>query len=159
MPIKLKKWFTYAILKPIKDLFNKIPIELKQALHAGIVIAEGLNKFIDSGVADVLVKIIPGEWDDKLKDKIKEGLPKILIDLKLAEACANESDPNKIVLCAINTIQEATNGNVKSAWLHSLSILIGDLVSDGDLSWKDGAKIGEWYFEHLDKPIPTSLPQ
>lgn len=154
MPLKIGKWAKYAFIKPIKDFFSKIPAEGKKAIHIGIIIAEGLNKYVfESGVANVLVKIIPGEWDDKLKTKIEVGLPKFLIKLKLAEACLGETDPNQIVACAIRTIQEETEGSIKAAWLHSLSILVAELVSDGDFSWKDGAKVAEWVFEEIEKPI------
>lgn len=150
MPIKLKKWLTYAIIKPIRDLFAKFPEELKKAVHVGVVITENLKKFVDSGVADVITAIIPGEWDDNLKAKLRQQLPIILTNLKLADSCADETDPDKIVACAIKTLQ-SIEGNFSNAFLHSLSILIAETVSDGKISWSDGVYILQWYYSHIHK--------
>jgi len=158
MPIHLKKWLTYAIIKPIRDLFAKFPEELKKAVHVGVVITENLKKFVDSGVADVITAIIPGDWDDDLKIKLRQQLPIILVNLKLADACADETDPDKIVACAIKTLQ-SIEGNFNSAFLHSLSILIADIAADGKLSWSDGVYVLQYYYDHVHENKLPDLPE
>jgi hypothetical protein len=40
------------------------------------------------------------------------------------------------------------DGDIKSAFLHNLSILVAQVAADGKLSWGDGVYILEWYYQH-----------
>jgi hypothetical protein len=43
------------------------------------------------------------------------------------------------------------DGEIKSAFLHNLSVLISQLAADGKLSWSDGVCIVEWYYQQQYK--------
>ena len=139
--------FLARIWQQIKSLFEGIPAELKTAVHIGVLVTENIKTFVDSPVADVLTVLIPGDIDDKIKDLLRAKLPAILTELKLADSCSALTDPNEITVCAIKVLQ-SLDGDLKSAFLHNLSILIAETAADGKLSWSDGVYILEWYYRH-----------
>jgi len=141
------KSFITKLWAEIKSLFNGIPAELKTAIHIGVVVTEGLKTFVDSPAADVLTAIIPGDIDDDLKNLLRAKLPQILTELKLADNCAGLTDPSQIAECAVKVLQ-GLDGDIGSAFLHSLSILIAQVASDGKLTWSDGVYILEWYYQN-----------
>jgi hypothetical protein len=139
--------FLSRIWQQIKSLFEGIPAELKTAIHIGVLVTENIKSFTDSPVADVLTVLIPGDIDDKIKDWLRAKLPVIMTELKLADSCSSLTDPNEITACAIKILQ-GLDGDVKSAFLHNLSVLIAQVATDGKLSWSDGVYILQWYYEH-----------
>jgi hypothetical protein len=139
--------FLTKIWNQIKALFDGIPAELKTAIHIGVLVTENIKNFVDSPAADILTTIIPGNVDDEIKSWLRAKLPAILTELKLADSCTGLTDPNEITACAVKVLQ-GLDGDVKSAFLHNLSILIAQVAADGKLSWSDGVYILEWYYQH-----------
>lgn len=144
------KTFFNRIFNGIRELFEGLVPEMKQAIGIGVTVVENIKKVIDSPVADILTAIIPGDLDDMIKTQLRAHIPKILIELRLAKDCADETDPEKIVACALRTIQQL-EGDYRSAFLHDLSILIAQVAADGKLDWKDGVYILQWYYDHQHK--------
>lgn len=150
--------FLKKIWQGIKKLFDGLTPKLKDAIHIAVTIVEKIKNFVAGPGADVLTAIIPGELDDAIKDKLREWLPKIFIELKLVEECAGETDPNKIVECGIRTLQKIS-GDFQSAFLHDLSILIAQVAADGKLTWSDAVFILEWYYkQHPKSPKLAKKP-
>ncbi|MBS7564660.1 hypothetical protein KHS38_09615 [Mucilaginibacter sp. Bleaf8] len=144
--MSLSNWLK-KLWKAIRSIFNGFPANLKKAVHTGVIITENIKKFVESPAADILTAIIPGDLDEKVKVALRKSLPAILIQLKLADKCSQASTPEAITACAIETIQTLT-GDIKSAFLHNLSIMIAQVAADGKLSWQDGVYIMEWYYQH-----------
>ena len=138
------------IWKSIQALFNRIPDELKTAIHTGVTVTENIKTFVDSPAADILTTLIPGETDDRIKTALRTALPALLTQLKLADSCSDASSPEEITTCAVKTLQSIT-GNLKSAYLHDISVMIAQVAADGKLTWQDGAYIMEWYYQHRFK--------
>jgi hypothetical protein len=134
------------IWRSIKNLFAGIPDELKAAVHIGVLVAQNVKLFIDSPAADILTALIPGTTDDRIKDILRAQLPIILTNLRLAEDCREITDAEELTACAITTIQ-SINGDIKSAFLHNLSILVAQAAADGKLTWSDGVYLLEWYYQ------------
>ena len=142
--------FLTKIWTGIKSLFDGFPSELKIAVHIGVIVTEAIKTFVDSPEADVLTAIIPGSIDDDIKNLLRAKLPAILAELKLADSCAGLTDPAQITACAIHVLQ-GLDGDIKSAFLHNLSILIAQIAANGELTWSDGVYILEWYYQNVDK--------
>src|ERR1700744_5421237 len=131
----------------VKALFDGIPAELKTAIHIGVIVTENIKTFVDSPAADVLTAIIPGDVDNKIKNWLRAKLPAILTELKLADSCGSLTDPAAITDCAVKVLQ-GLDGDVQSAFLHNLSVLIAEVAADGKLTWGDGVYILQWYYQH-----------
>jgi hypothetical protein len=130
----------------IKGVFDKIAPDVKDAIHWAVVVTDTIKKFEDSGTADILEKIVGGV-PAAINEKIRAALPDILVKLKLADKCANLTDTQQIVKCAVDALQ-SVEGDFKSAFLHDISIIIAQVASDGKLSWSDGVFALEWYYKH-----------
>ncbi len=141
------KSFLNKIWDNVKSLFGGLPAELKTAVHIGVVVTENIKNFVDSPVADILTVLIPGDLDDEIKNWLRAKLPDLLTELKLADNCGNLTDPQQITQCAIKVLQ-ALSGDLKSAFLHNLSIFIAQVASGGKLTWSDGVTILEWYYQN-----------
>jgi hypothetical protein len=144
------KTFLSKLWAGIKNLFDAFPSELKTAVHIGVIVTEAIKTFVDSPEADVLTAIIPGSIDDDIKNLLRAKLPVILTELKLADSCSSLTDPAQITACAIQVLQ-GLDGDIKSAFLHNLSILIAQVAADGKLTWSDGVYILEWYYQNVDE--------
>lgn len=139
--------FLQKIWAQVKALFDGIPAELKAAIHIGVAVTQNIKNFVDSPAADVLTSLIPGDVDDDIKSWLRAKLPELLTELKLADSCAGLTDADAITICAIKVLQ-GLDSNIKSAFLHNLSILIAQVASDGKLSWADGVYVLQWYYQH-----------
>jgi hypothetical protein len=142
--------FLTKLWKTLQEFWTGIHPDLKDAIHTGVIITEAIKNFVESPVADVLTSLTKTTVDDKLKQALRLALPKILVQLKLAEAVAGQDDPEVITASAIKALQ-ALDGNIKSAMLHNLSILIAQVAADGKLTWSDGAYVLEWYYKQKFK--------
>jgi uncharacterized protein len=68
----------------------------------------------------------------------------------LADDCQNITDPAQLTTCAIKALQ-SLDGNIKSSFLHAISILVAEVAADGQLTWSDGVYLLEWYYQHKYK--------
>jgi hypothetical protein len=139
--------FLTRIWNQIKALFDGIPAELKTAIHIGVLVTENIKTFVDSPAADILTAIIPSDIDDEVKNWLRAKLPAILTELKLADSCSSLTNPDEITACAVKVLQ-GLDGDIQSAFLHNLSVLIAEVAADGKLSWGDGVYILQWYYQH-----------
>jgi len=144
------KSFISKIWTRIESLFDGFPVELKTAVHIGVIVTENIKNFVDSPVADILTAIIPGDIDDDIKTWLRAKLPEVLTELKLADSSSGLTDSTQITACAVKVIQGLA-GDVKSAFLHNLSIFIAQIASNGKLTWSDGVSILEWYYQNVYK--------
>lgn len=133
----------------ISKLFKNILPSAQKAIKIGIDITEAIKTFDTNSpfAADILTQIIPGDLDDKIKDKIREQLPKIMVELKLVDATIGLKDPNEILVAATKVIQQL-EGDYSSAFLHSLSALITKVASDGKLTWSDSVYLAEFLYQN-----------
>lgn len=149
--MSLRSFFN-NLFQQIAKFFKGLLPELKQAVHKGVQIVEAIKDFDTTNpeVADILTAIIPGTWDDALKDKLRAALPKIVVELRLVDAAAGLTDPQEIMAAAVAFIQQL-DGDYQSAALHDLSIITAQVAADGKLDWHDAVYLLQWYYEHKYK--------
>ena len=142
--------FLTKIWAGIKNLFDGFPSELKTAIHIGVTVTEAIKTFVDSPEADVLAAIIPDGIGEDIVNLLRAKIPEILTELKLADSCGSLTDPAQITACAIKVLQ-GLDGDIQSAFLHNLSILVAQVAADGQLTWSDGVYLLEWYYQNVTK--------
>jgi hypothetical protein len=140
--MSLKSFFR-KIWEGIKKAFEGLAPDLKEAIHIGVIVVDNMKTFIEGEAADVLTAIIPGQLDDVIKERLRAFLPKILIEMKLAEQCSELTDPSEIVACAIKTLQQIGGD--------CLAVMIAEVASDGKLTWDDSKAIIKWYNDNVKK--------
>ena len=140
-----------SVLNFIKRLFKGLTPALKKAIHIGVTVTESIKNFDTASpiAADILTYIIPGNLDDKIKDKLRKDLPKIVVQLKLVDATLGLTDPNEILVAASKVLSQITSDwSIREGFLNNLSIVIAQVASDGKLSWDDAAYLLKWYYDN-----------
>lgn len=144
--------FLVKIWLSIENFFSGIMPELKTAVHVGVQVTEAIKTFDTNNpeAADILTALIPGSLDDTIKAKIREELPKVVVELKLVDATLGLTDPNAIMLAAVRFIQQL-DGDYSNAFLHDISIIVSKVAADGKLTWSDAVYLLQWYYDHKFK--------
>jgi hypothetical protein len=139
--------FIARLVGSIAKLFSNLPTELKSSVHIGVAVVAAFKALIDSPVTDIITAIIPTQIDDVIKDKLRQYLPIVLVEMRLVDATLNLTDPNEIAAAALKTIA-ALGADIRPGVLHQLSILIAQVAADGKLTWSDGVYIIEYYYKN-----------
>ena len=100
---------------------------------------------------DVITALIPGDIDDKINEKLRGFLPRLLLELQLVDSIANITDPNAQLQAILDKLKLSSD-DAKNAFYHSLASLILQKLSDGKLSWSDAVAIAEYYYQNVTKP-------
>ncbi|WP_146382873.1 hypothetical protein [Mucilaginibacter pallidiroseus] len=138
--------FIKKLWNNIKAMFTKFPGDLQNAVNTAVTITENLKKVIESPAIDILTAIIPGNLDDNLKIALRAAIPKILVNLKLSQKFEDDESSDKVLLNAVTALNKI-DGQLKSAYLHNISVLVAQITADGKLTWGDGVFIVEWYYQ------------
>jgi len=85
-------------------VWKKVPSKLQDELKMIVKVVENIKRVVDSPVADVITAIIPGEADDRMKEWLREVLPKILEKYYWIE----KSNPDTFHNIATNLTKELT---------------------------------------------------
>ena len=146
--MSLKKFFRKIGLF-FEKLFKGLLPDLKKAVHIGVIVTNAIKDFDlkNAGTVDIITKLIPGEIDDKIKDKIREELPMIVTQLQLVDNTMMLTNKDEIVASAVKTLQQLS-GDYRSSFLNSLSIIIAQVAADGKLDWNDAKYILAWYYDN-----------
>jgi hypothetical protein len=144
--MSLKKFLAH-LWQQIKHLWDGIEAETKKLVPIAIHIVQAIKTLEDTHLADVLTAIIPGDIDDHLNQKLREFLPKILLELNMVDAIANITDPNEQLIAIIGKIHLSPDA-AKDVFYHGLASLIMQELSDGKFTWSDAIAVAEFYYTH-----------
>lgn len=147
-----KIWSFIAIMwaKATDEVKTLTPIAIK-----AVNVLKTINETTSGDVIQMILEaVIPGSGDgpliDKLRERLKCILPKILTGLQIGESIANIQDPNeqlKAIIAAINMSPDST----KNMYYHGLCALIIEDLADGKLTLGESAQIAEFYYTKIYK--------
>lgn len=153
-----------SILKSIGHFISKIwkglGPELKKAVKMGVEIVDAIKAYdaAHPGIADIITDIIPGHWDDAFKEKARASFADILTQLRLVEAAADTENTAQIISEAIKVLQSLPKGLGRSNLLNGLAIGFGQALSDGKLTWDEGALLVKYVHDYKeDQEIDTEI--
>jgi hypothetical protein len=139
----------------VSKLWRSLNGTVKQIVPIAINVVEAVKSVNESLQGDaiefVLNQVLPDNGDEALKMlrlKLSELLPKILNNLVLiSDISSIEDEQQKIksIILAINF----SDDTVKNAFYHSLSVLIIEALSDGQLTWSESVQIAEYYYKNI----------
>lgn len=140
----------------IAGLWTKATEEVKKITPIAVGAVNVLKTVNESTSGDiiefVITSLIPGKADDiivkKVRDKLKEILPKVIIQLNIAQSISLIKDPNeqlKAIVVAINMSSDET----KNVYYHSLCVLILQSLADGKLTWSESVQVAEYYYTNI----------
>jgi len=149
------KSFIDGIWSAIKGLFHKLEQEEKKLLPIVITVVQNIKNFTDSPVADVITALIPGDVDDRIRERLEDYLPKILMELNMLNTCQALPDANAQLQCILQNLKLSSD-SAKDIYYHGLASLILTDLSDGKLSWSDCVGIAEYYYKNIWKEQPAA---
>lgn len=137
----------------LKKVYDKLVDESKQYIPIAINVVEAVKKVMDSQVDDVVLSVlkilipnIPDEQVDKVKGKIEEALPKLLLELNLVNSIANTDDINKQLQMVLDHLKLSSD-DVKAEKYHTLASKLLMILSDGKVTWGEAVIFTEWYYQ------------
>lgn len=139
----MKKIFAF-----LKNLFRNLKALAEKFVKPSVIVVENLKKAVESPLAPVITAIIPGTWDDKIVEKLKQHLPRILQILKISEECLKLTKAEDIILCAINKLKEYSP-EARSANYHSIAALLSVALSDKKITWREAIHLSEEIYHSL----------
>lgn len=123
------KWVRGWRLDKIFTSKKEEDIELRGAAEKAVMLVQKLKKYIDNPVTNLASMIIPGDWDSKTIETVREKLPGILADLRGIESTTD-------VATALSDIK-FSDDEAKNRFYHNLATAAARLLSDGKLSYGD----------------------
>jgi hypothetical protein len=136
---KIAQWITGLQLW-IKKTFDKAFARLLKLAPIAIRLTEGLKKFLESPVDDLILAFIQGEADEALRDKVQhEWLPKISVALAILYGISTESStPAELLAKVQEKLILLQGGNVPMGpeWA-KISAKILEVIADGKVTWNE----------------------
>lgn len=137
----------------ITRLWKSIKPDAEKALIIGMKITDAIKDAVNNPAADILTAVIPGDLDDKIKEKLRIAAPKVVITLGLVNECKDEKDEAEILRCASRTLQ-----NIKESYMgdqaygnlcDSLAVMMAQVAADDKISWDDLKYVSKWFFDNV----------
>jgi hypothetical protein len=136
-----------GIGKYFRDAFGKARKVAQDVIPVGIEVVEKIKMVMDSPLAPLLTALIPGQVDDLVAAKIKEYLPAILIQLKIADECSKKKSNDEVIQCALAHLREY-HPNARKAYFLNIASMLSAALADGKLKWAEIVMITQYTYEN-----------
>lgn len=137
-----------------RKLFGKEGWLKKDVIPFVIEVVNNIKEFDDTNpyFADLLTAIIPGTWDDALKDKMRAALKIALEQSAILTECLEIEDENERIGCIINQLQSITNADVKAMkWAEIAAYATKAIANDDKLDINEIAALVKMVYENTHK--------
>jgi len=141
------------------SLFKKVQHVAEVYVPKAIEIVDKIKEFDTANpeVADLLNKVIPGSWDDNLKDKARTAIPDILKKLGIGNECAQVADTNAFLKCVLDKIN-LLEPEIRGLYWHNIAILITSALSDGQATIPEITGIMQAVYQEVKKQKEDAAP-
>lgn len=140
----------HRLWQAIDKVFKNASKEIREiALPVAVKAVDTLKALIDLDQANLIGKIA-GSKGVVFEEKVRDLLPKILLELKLVEKCASKETTEEIIACAVTELRLSSD-RAKDAFFHSISAMLLKDLSDGKLSWSECVELVEFYYKSKHK--------
>lgn len=146
----LWRWFS-GFLKWFGIIADKGKDILEDLMPKVIELVNNIKEFDTAipEIGDFMTKIIPGDWDDKLKEKAREVIPSLLVAFKAGQSCLEKDTNDEVLICITNVLQSETNINVKILQWGDLAALITHSLSDKELSIEELRTMVKYVYDNM----------
>lgn len=139
----------------IKNLFNKIlgkAVDLfRQHAEISINVVENLKKVLDSGTADLITALIPGEIDNLLVAKLRQVLPIVLEKVAVSNNIVKTGKSHsEIIDLVLKHLKKANDDSKRLFWI-TLAAELNVALSDGKLSFAEGLLLSQLVYKEFKK--------
>jgi len=127
-------------------VFSKAKEFLKNEIPTAISVVDMIKFYVNSPLVPFLTALIPGTADDLIAAKVKEVLPQILLNLRIAGECANLSTNDAIIQCSIKHLREY-DPKAQAAYYLTIAAMLSEALTDGKLSWAETIHLVEYTYQ------------
>ena len=144
------KTFLSKLWSSIGSIFQHAEEEVRVVLLPAVTqIVNGIKTVADLDQMN-LIGSLAGNLGPAFEEKLRELLPKILIELKLVDSVINAGDVNAQVLAALDALNLSSD-RAKSAFYHDIAAMLLADLADGKLSWSESVTLVEYYYHNAPK--------
>lgn len=148
------KSFLHTMFAAIGSIFQHAEEEVKHVLLPAVTeIVNGIKTIVDLDQADIIGGLA-GKLGPAVEEKLRDILPKILLELKLIESVVNAGDINAQVLAALDALNLSSD-RTKKAFYHDIAAMLLQDLSDGKVTWSEAVTLVEYYY-HNGGTIPAA---
>lgn len=135
-----------------RKLFGKEGWLRKKIIPSVIEVVNNVKEWDSANpeFADLLTTLIPGTWDDKLKDKMRAALRIALEQAAVFNACLDLEDEDAKIACIIKQFQSITNADTKALkWAEVAAYLTKYIADDDKLDINEIAALVKIVYEDI----------
>lgn len=141
-------------------IFDRSHVVLQQVLPVSIEVVELLKSFVESPATPLLNALIPGQTDEVVTVFLKQYLPQILVDLRIADKCAGLTDRDAVIQCAIEQIKTLAPAAQSAIYLNIAAMLSHALSKESPggekLTWGEIVMVTQYTYDSLYKKQTTA---
>lgn len=120
----------------------------QETINHVIDIVNRLKTAVNSGVTILLVDLIPGTLDNRIRQFISDGLVPILAGLTFSKKWLESADKDVLLDDLLSKVRFADDAD-KDALYHALAARLIVVASDGKVTWSEAASLIELYFKQI----------
>lgn len=143
-----------AIIGFFAGIWHKAQPLVEEYMTKAIEVGTLIRNALKSDETILLTQIIPGTWDDVLRQKIVDILEKVLPELTIYDQCASLTDPQELIECILRNLKFSSD-RARDLFIHDLVALITADLSDGKFTMQEILAVLELKYqfdkEHEDK--------
>lgn len=137
-----------------KKLFGKEGWLKRKVIPFVIEVVNNVKEWDDTNpqFADLLTALIPGTWDDDLKNRMRAALKVALEQAAIFTQCLEIEDEDARIACIISHLQSITNADVKALkWAEIAAYATKYLADDEKLDINEIAALVKMVYENTAK--------
>jgi hypothetical protein len=113
-------------------VFKVIPADIKIYVSQALQVTTLIKKLLDNPIAVIITEIIPGDWDNKIKEAVIHALDQSLPYLLIVDRCKEHKDLPLMIACWIGELRTLPKP-VQDALLVKLASLIAAYLDKKEL--------------------------
>jgi hypothetical protein len=121
----------------LKAKFDKGFDAIKKNSYTAVKVTEALKNVIGSPITDLLTALIPGEFDNEIKYKLRKILPEVAAKVAIGHNIIQASDDPNTAMTAIVAYIESLGAEARKDWWVLFSAKVTEALSDGKVTYAE----------------------
>ena len=109
--------------KKLRSIYRKFDNSIKQSIDDALLLTTNLKKLLKSDAANLVFEIVPGHWDEDLRQKALNLLSKAIDKIALADECMEEFTHIEKLRCFAKHLKRQSPA-ISGALLHKLASIL-----------------------------------
>lgn len=129
----------------IASWFKRTPNRVRIYVAYSLQITTNIRRMINSPIVDVLVDIIPTDWDKVAVHVMRDTIERVLPYLTIVDTCKDKKDVNQMMMCWLAELRKQPEP-VQQALLHKFASLLTAMQDNRVMRTRDYDLFCQAYF-------------